>query len=63
VQQIVQWSGQQTAIGTGQDGIAISESLAGNSEFRHDPRLADTSRIGLANRRLQPLGLLTMMRT
>jgi hypothetical protein len=47
-------------IGTRQDGIAIGRFVAGNHEIRRDSRDADRTLLGLANRRLQPLGHLTV---
>jgi hypothetical protein len=46
-------------IGTGQDRIEIVTFSAGNLKMRRDSRGADRTPVGLANRRLQPLGHLT----
>ena len=49
-------------IGTRQDRISIRRFLAGNRESRRDSRQSDPALVGLANRRLQPLGHLTAAR-
>ena len=47
-------------IGTGQDRIAIRRISAGNREIWRDSRGVDGTLVGLANRRLRPLGHLTI---
>jgi hypothetical protein len=47
-------------IGTGRDRIAIGRFSARNRKIRRDSRGADRALVGLANRRLQPLGHLTV---
>ena len=49
----------QRRIGTGRDKIAIGRFSAGNCKIRRDLRGPDRALVGLANRRLQPLGHLT----
>jgi hypothetical protein len=46
-------------IGTRQDRVVIGRFSAGNRKIRRDSREADRALVGLANRRLQPLGHLT----
>src|SRR5215217_358259 len=46
-------------IGIGRDRIAIGRFLSGNRNIGRDSRERDRTLIGLANRRLQPLGHLT----
>ena len=47
-------------IGTGRDRRTIGRLLAGNCRNRRDSRECGSTLVGLANRRLQPLGHLTV---